>query len=168
MRRLPRSDRREGPMDRLVSPQPAEGFPFGREPSAGPLSGSYWPYATDAVRNINRAMPLHQPGSLPRTRCTACRRGSERERDRRALTRSWNATRCRRCTCPRAPGSWTTPTGRPEIRRHVRTARWRSALSDLRRASSVAYSPLPRRRRRDRETVDAFVATDAMGRLLVF
>jgi cytochrome c len=57
----------EGPFDRLVGREPADSFPFGRDPRqlARRTIGNYWPYATTLYDYVSRAMPLDAPGSLP-------------------------------------------------------------------------------------------------------
>ena len=57
----------EGPFDRLVGREPADSFPYGRDPGllGRRTIGSYWPYATTLYDFVNRAMPLDAPGSLP-------------------------------------------------------------------------------------------------------
>jgi hypothetical protein len=54
----------EGPFDRLVGREPRLGFPFGSDPRLVKTLGNYWPYATTLYDYVNRAMPLHAPGSL--------------------------------------------------------------------------------------------------------
>jgi cytochrome c len=56
----------EGPADRLVGREPADSFPYGRDPRllSRRTIGNYWPYATTLYDYVNRAMPVDAPGSL--------------------------------------------------------------------------------------------------------
>ena len=56
----------EGPQNQLVGREPADSFPYGRDPEllGRRTIGSYWPYATTLYDYINRAMPQDAPGSL--------------------------------------------------------------------------------------------------------
>jgi mono/diheme cytochrome c family protein len=57
---------RGGQYDSLVGRDPAEGFPFGKDPAlmSKRTIGNYWPYATTLYDYIYRAMPQAVPGSL--------------------------------------------------------------------------------------------------------
>jgi cytochrome c len=59
-------DGRGGQYDSLVGRDPAEGFPFGKDPAlmSKRTIGNYWPYATTLYDYIYRAMPQAVPGSL--------------------------------------------------------------------------------------------------------